>query len=340
MTRRMEFIAVIYMIAVLIIPVYLTLQSIQTPVKPVFISDSAIVSDATVVKDAHKQTGVVSPHGYTWSLSFFVIIIIANWSWVHYFFREKFTEKSFWLTVAILIPIGYILDIVFGNLFFNFPNHHAVLGIHIPGYSFEKEAWIWDLPIEEFIFYTTGFIAILTVYLTCDDNWFELYNRFHYADEHETKIKEREGIIRNAHYPTLIIGAIMIVAAVLYKKYGAHEYNNGFPGYFTFLVVVAMIPSFVLFNTAKELINWRAVSFTIFYILLISILWEATLASPYGWWRYNYDQMMGIVIKPWSGLPIEAAMLWLVVTFTTVIVYNTIKIWLISGKTFRKFFWG
>ena len=338
----MDFIAVIYMIAVLMIPAYLTLQSIQVPVQPVFISGSAIVSDSMVAKADHKPEGKVhiSPLGYTRSLSFFIVIIIANWSWIHFFFREKFTEKSFWLSVAVLIPIGFILDIAFGNLFFNFPNQSAILGIHIPGYSFEKGAWIWDLPIEEFIFYTTGFIAILTVYLTCDDNWFELYNRFHYAEENEVKISEIEGIIKHAHYPSLIVGAILIVAAVLYKKYGAHEYNNGFPGYFTFLVVVAMIPSFVLFNTAKELINWRAVSFTIFYILLISILWEATLASPYGWWRYNYDQMMGIVIKPWSRLPIEAALLWLVVTFTTVIVYNTIKIWLISGKTLRKFFLG
>ena len=345
MTRQMESIAVIYAIFCLIIPAYLTLQSIEAPVEPVYQEDPAAVTDSSVTKDSAKtkqevRAKNVSPFGYTWSLSLFIFPVLANWTWLLFFFNERSTKDAFWLTIVVLVPIGYILDITWGNLFFNFPNRDAYLGIYLPGYDFEKNVWIQDIPIEEFIFYTSGFMLILTCYLTGDENWHELYNRYKYADEDELKIKEREGIIKNVHYPSLILGIILIVVAVLYKKYGAHEYNEGMPGYFIFIVIVALVPAFLFFNTAEPFINWRAFTGSLFYLLLISILWEATLASPYEWWRYNYDQMMGIVIEPWSDLPIEAAMVWLVISFTTVIVYNTIKIWLLSGKTFRKFFLG
>ena len=133
---------------------------------------------------------------------------------------------------------------------------------------------------------------------------------------------------------------MLVIAAVLYKKFGPHEYHSGFPAYFTFLVAVSVVPSFAFARTAIPFINWRAFSAIFFYILLISMMWEATLASPYGWWRYIYVMMTGLVINAWSDLPIEAAMLWMSVTYTATIVYTVIKLWLYSEKTFRKFFWG
>ena len=36
--------------------------------------------------------------------------------------------------------------------------------------------------------------------------------------------------------------------------------------------------------------------------------------------------MMGLFIGAWFGLPVEAVILWLSVTFTTVMVYETFKI--------------
>ena len=60
-------------------------------------------------------------------------------------------------------------------------------------------------------------------------------------------------------------------------------------------------------------------------MLLTSLLWEATLASPFGWWRYRETWMMGMHIRAWADLPVEAAILWVAVTYTTTIVYETIK---------------
>jgi hypothetical protein len=65
---------------------------------------------------------------------------------------------------------------------------------------------------------------------------------------------------------------------------------------------------------------------------LISLLWEVTLALPYGWWRYRDEAMIGLKIGAWSDLPIEAPCVWMAVSFTTVIVYEVIKIWKALGR--------
>ncbi|NJN40521.1 MAG: hypothetical protein HC807_06340 [Gammaproteobacteria bacterium] len=59
-----------------------------------------------------------------------------------------------------------------------------------------------------------------------------------------------------------------------------------------------------------------------------------TLALPYGWWAFQPRMMMGLTIGAWSNLPIEEVFLWFVVTFTTVVVFESFKIWLASGKGF------
>jgi hypothetical protein len=83
-----------------------------------------------------------------------------------------------------------------------------------------------------------------------------------------------------------MLGILLIAAAIVYRRFlsGAPE---GFPWYFIYLVCASLIPSAGFFHTARPFINWRAFSFTFFLLLLISLLWEATLALPYGWWEYR-----------------------------------------------------
>lgn len=344
-TSDKDFIIVLAMIIMMVIPVALTVRSIRVPDGKVFHLSTGTASHSIVAKATHKQIHKSplddSPFGYTWSLSLFIAPIIVIWSWLHLSFKDKLIKKTFWLTFGILTPVGFLLDIVFGDLFFIFPNKGAYLGIYLPAYDFEQSAWKLSLPIEEFIFYATGFMAILSIHMWCDEHWFGAYNKHNYSsEEFKAEVRKHEGIIKRLHIPSLIFGAILIIAAVFFKKYGDHAYKHGFPGYFTFLVVIAIVPAAAFFHTAKKLINWRAFSFTFFFFVMISLIWEATLANPYGWWWYNINQMMGLVIEPWSAIPIEASILWVAVTFTTVIIYYTIKIWLLSGKTFRKFFLG
>ncbi len=133
-------------------------------------------------------------------------------------------------------------------------------------FGFEKE-----IPIEEFIFYITGFMAVLLIYIWCDEYWLEAYNIDYKAEAQE-------------------------------------------------------MDRIVVFHPKS--------------LLLVSLIWEATLAAPYQWWGYNYNQMLGITIGAWYKLPIEAVIVWLMVTFTTVIIYKVLKIWLNSKKKVKHAFFG
>jgi hypothetical protein len=132
---------------------------------------------------------------------------------------------------------------------------------------------------------------------------------------------------------------VLIGAAILYKKVFS-PFPDGFPGYFAVLVIGGLVPSAAFFPIARRLINWRAFSLTIFMILLISMFWEATLAVPYGWWGYQQRQMMGLFIGAWAGLPIEAVVVWIAVTYGTTIVYEILKLWQAGGKPTRQAFFG
>jgi hypothetical protein len=54
--------------------------------------------------------------------------------------------------------------------------------------------------------------------------------------------------------------------------------------------------------------------------VLLSLIWEATLAVPYHWWGFQHRQMIGVFIGAWSGLPIEEVCVWIAVTYATAIV--------------------
>jgi hypothetical protein len=264
-----------------------------------------------------------SPYGYTWSLMLFLIPVIVLAVWFLRHPKYHIEKKSFWGTVLLLSPLGFALDIFFGDSFFTFVNKGAVLGIYFPGYVFGSGWRLSIIPIEEFAFYFLGFLTVLLLYIWCDLFWV--------ADYSEDTSRPAEALatkqLVSLHFPSLWIALGLIAAAMLYKYFGPTLYHQGFPGYFTFLVLAGLVPAFVFFPVAKPLVNWRAFSVTLFMVLLISLLWEATLAVPYQWWGYNYDQMIGIVVRPWASLPVESTIVWLVVTWATVIFYEVIRVY-------------
>jgi hypothetical protein len=50
--------------------------------------------------------------------------------------------------------------------------------------------------------------------------------------------------------------------------------------------------------------------------------------------------MLGLFIGAWAGLPIEAVLVWIAVTYGTTIVYESVKIWQASGKPAERAFLG
>ena len=299
--------AVVAMILAVVVPATLTLSTVRAP------GVREIPPDAT-------------PYGYTWSLVLFLIPLASLALWFLRHPKLRFQRKSFWITISVLAPLGFVLDTLFGNMFFVFRNEGSVLGWRIPAVG-------EPIPVEEFVFYLSGFMVVLLIYIWCDEYWVARYNVPDYEAE-----AGKVGPILKFHWRSVAVGVALLACAVIVKRFS--EVPEGFPWYFTYLVGASVIPSAGLFRSARDFINWRAFSVTFVWILLVSLLWEATLGVPYDWWNYHHGAMMGIFIGAWAKLPLEAVCVWFAVTFTTVIFYEVIKIWRAMKKPARAAFFG
>jgi hypothetical protein len=294
------------MLAMVVIPAALTLHSVRSP------------ATLTVGPNA-------SPHGYTWSLLLFLVPIATIAIWFLPSEGLEIPQRAFWRTIAILVPLGWLLDFIFAQWFFCFPNPKATLGLTAPALG----RWV---PVEEYIFYLTGFIAVLLLYVWLGEYWLAAYSVRDYPGEARATRRLLE-----FHPMSLVLAVVLIGAAWFFKKHCAPVGDReGFPGYFTFLVAGALVPAMSFYPVARRFINWRALSLTLFFMLLISLLWEATLALPYGWWNFQHRQMIGLFIGAWDDLPIEEVCVWIAVTYATVIVFEVVKVWQASGRSARE----
>lgn len=267
-----------------------------------------------------------SPYGYTVSLLLFIVPIVVILFWFVPTEHLKISKKSVTRTIGLLFPLGAGLDFFFARRFLTFPNPEATLQWHAPALG-------GSVPIEEYVFYFTGFTAVLFFYIWLDEYWLAAYS----VPVDSARRGDFTRLLR-FHPQSLILGAALIVGGILFRKLCVE--TPGFPGYFIFLVLGAVTPSVLLLPSALPVINWRALSLTCFFILLMSLLWEATLGLPYGWWGFQESQMLGIFITAWSRLPIEEVLVWIAVTYATIIVYETVRRWQSSGKAARHAFFG
>ena len=297
------------MLAMVAVPAAITLRAVRSP--------------GTLQGPGSDPT----PYGYTWSLLLFIVPLVVIGFWFVPAEGVEIPRRAFWRTIGVLVPLGFGLDFFFAQRFFVFFNSGATLRIGAPALGA-------PVPVEEYIFYFAGFLCVLLLYVWLDEYWLAAYNVPDYAGESE-KISR----LFRFHPTSAIVGVALIVMAVVFKKLFSPS-PDGFPGYFTVLVIGGFVPAVSFFPTARPFINWRAFSLTLFFVLLVSMLWEATLAVPYQWWGYRPEQMMGLSIGAWAGLPIEAVCVWIAVTYGTVIVFEVFKLWQASGKTAKRAFLG
>lgn len=296
-------------VAVVLVASALTLSRIEESVTPPPVADNP------------------TPLGYTLSLSLFIIPFLYLVVWLLLHPEFKIQRKAFLTTLGILLPLGFLLDLFFANTFFTFENTGAVMGVEIPGVG-------GGIPVEEFVFYLFGFLFVLLLYVWSDEAWMGRYNLPHSHEHYQDS-----GRVLRFHKESLITALLLLGIAVVYKEFISHD-PEGFPWYWTYLLAAAFVPSAGFYRATRRVINWRAFSFTFLLVLLISLLWEASLASPYGWWGYQADTMMGLFITAWSDLPVEAVFVWLAVSYTTVILYEVVTIWQASGKSLRELLFG
>jgi lycopene cyclase domain-containing protein len=248
---------------------------------------------------------------YTVSLLIWIVPVFAL---AVFFIKKRLLppEKSFAMLASIIVlaSVGISLDLIFAKSFFIFPDKRAILNITI-----------MDIPIEEFVFYVTGFWFILFVYVFCDEWHLKKYNlpdqiyaRF------RSKIKRRVFI----HFKSVWWGVILIVAGIVVKRI-VNPDGWPVPGYFIFLTVLAYVPAILFYRVTKSFVNWRAFFFSLTVTVLISIIWEVTLALPRGYWGFQKGAMLGIFIAVWNGLPFEEITVWIFCTFV-ILFYEFLKI--------------
>jgi hypothetical protein len=221
-------------------------------------------------------------------------------------------EKSFavLITVAVLSAIGFALDLVFGNLFFTFPEPRAVLGITVN-----------KIPVEEFVFYIAGLWFILFAYVFCDEFYLKKYNP---SDAKYAKYRSRIGRRFFYHIKSCVFAGILLIAGFVFKRI-VNPQGENVPGYFFFLVILIYTPAILFYRVTKLFVNWRAFAFTLLITSLISIIWEVTLALPRGYWGYQEGAMLGVFIGVWDNLPLEAVTVW-ISGLVVILIYEFLKI--------------
>lgn len=215
------------LILVVLIPAALTLRTVR-----VAVGQPSVADDPT-------------PLGYTWSLLLFIIplLYLAFWFLLHP--RYKIQKKIFTITLAVLTPLGIVLDLLFAHTFFVFNNHGAVLGANIPGVG-------GGIPIEEFVFYISGFVFVLLLYIWSDEVWMDRYNLSYTSEAFQVS-----GRLMTFHWQSVIAAVILLALAVVYKKFFAAD-SEGFPWYWTYLLAASFVPSAGFFRLVRKHINWRA----------------------------------------------------------------------------------
>lgn len=309
---------ILYMVAILAAAVIITIHTVVARPGP-----------------AYEHHPNPSPLGYTYSLALYVLPLAALLAWAIH--RGLFGRlKALRITVLILFPLWCLLDILLGNLFFRFPIKGATLQIYLPGYV-PGLGFVPSIPIEEFAFYYLGIVVLSMIYLWASVEWFDRYSL------DDLTFDERA---RNApplvdfEYRAIILGILAFVIGIGYKRLAPGAVHEGFPGYFTFLILLIVLPAALVFKQVKGFVNGRAFLFTLMVASLVSLLWEVTLALPYGWWNYHEDQMVGIFVEPWSRIPIEACVLWIAAGWAEIFIYEVFRIYLHSGKTLREVLFG
>jgi hypothetical protein len=297
------------MLAMVIVPAAITLNTVRDPAVLQLVGSNP------------------TPHGYTWSLLLFVMPILAISVWLVPKDDVTIPKRAFWRTILVLAPVGFGLDFFFARRLFTFSNAGATLGIGAPALGN-------PVPIEEYAFYLSGFMAVLLLYVWMDEFWLAAYNVSDYGSE--AKAIPR---LLQFHPTSVVVGGLLLASGIAFKKIFS-ESPDGFPEYFSILILGGFVPAAGFFPTVRRFINWRAFSLTLFFVLLISLVWEATLGVPYGWWGYRPGPMLGLRIGAWSGLPIEAVCVWVAVTYGTVIVFEVVKIWQASERPAKDAFFG
>ena len=222
-------------------------------------------------------------------------------------------RRALLVTAGTIVGLGIVLDFVLGHLTLRFPGCSEPAG---------ASPYVWCLPavrgripVEELLFYAMGPVAIVLVYACADELWLSKYN----PRDNLLDLK----LIQLSPGLLIVAACAAVTALILWRL------NGTFPTYFVFISAGALLPAIFLYRTIGNLTNWPAFAVTTLYVILTSVIWEATLAIPRQWWGYEPSGMIGVTIAAWSRgdliFPVEAAAVWLFAPFASVLTYEFAK---------------
>jgi hypothetical protein len=224
-------------------------------------------------------------------------------------------RRALLATVALIVGLGVVLDFVIWFLTLRFPGCTDPNVAPTGRYLLCLPAVNGRIPIEELLFYALGPVAMVLVYACADERWLSKYN----PPDDLVDLK----LIQVSPRVALVGAAGAVATGMLWLV------NGTFPTYFVFLVGGAVLPAMFLYRSIGGLTNWPAFAVTTLYVILTSVVWEATLAIPRLWWGYQPSGMIGATIAAWSRgdsiFPIEAAVVWLFAPFASVLTYEFAK---------------
>lgn len=303
--------ALFWMVVVIAIPAALTLHTIQVPPWRV-----------------HPEQNP-SPYGYTVSLLLFLFPALV----LGYLHMKKVKpvdhRRALVWSAGVVALLGFVLDTFFGHSFFYFKNVGATIGVRLPAWDWAALHWVPAyLPVEEFAFYVLGAVCVITLYLWANDEWLRDYD----PDVHRQKAKAVPRLV-HISWGSVALWAGLVALGFVLKRFGPEP--AGFPGYYLFLMTLGFLPAFIFLRAVGPFVNWRAFGFAFGLLVLVSLMWEATLGVPYDWWNYQDQQMLGFRVLAWSALPVEAVLLWLVIAWDCVIAFEIFRVFFHMERTVR-----
>lgn len=228
-------------------------------------------------------------------------------------------RRAFWFTVIFILVGGVVLDFVFGELILSFGDNRE----YVWRFPFGQR-----IPIEEVLFYLLGGMTVVLVYIWADEYWMKAYN----IRQRQTNRHLFGAVFKLVEFsPQALTWGIGLFVFGWLLKWRLTGVPWPPPYYFTFLILLAIVPAILIYRNVKRVVNWRAFSFTCLYMLLTACIWEVTLGIARSWWWYKAPPaVIGWMVPAFGSLPdrpypIEAMLVWFAVTFDSVFIYEFMK---------------
>jgi hypothetical protein len=289
--------------------------------------------------------------GYTYSL----VLVLLPWGFLLWWFqkaRDEFDLRAigkavFWNAVMFGV-LWTALDIFLAHRFFTFPEENTHLLPQIPGYTWSGAcSTIWtfsnlscyelNIPLEEVVFYLVSAALLRMLYMWGTEDFFRLYTlpRSSYVEKAHLALP-----LVKLNKTLLVVGLVILATGIAVKKAGWHGNEAGFPYYLVALLTIVFGTLIALHTRVHKFTNSRAFLFAMALQVVISLVWEGTLALPYRFWNYQMTAMVGLTAVPWSNLAIEACFLWVSVGWSVMLWYEASKIKAVTGRSWPEVLTG